>query len=223
MQRSKARICQYRSEQTEMGYSTRMLREVHARFAEHAPEVQPWYQLDRGYDATSVIQLAHELNMRLTVRASYSRRVRTSKTEPVAYLFSLLQNAARLGQCRLQLPTRPGRPARVVVLDVRVRKVSIEIKTSRKRRAFVPVTVVTARELNHPNPLHWRLMTTVAVRSLQDALSVIHGYTSAGGSRSFIVLGNAAFATSRTRNSEAAMAFLSGLLSWLLWHLAHYA
>jgi hypothetical protein len=69
----------YKSMQTEMRHSVEMLAEVHARFAAQAPDVQPWYQLDRGYDAWSVIHLAYEQKMKMTIRACSDRKVREGR------------------------------------------------------------------------------------------------------------------------------------------------
>lgn len=175
-ERSKRVKQRYKSLQTEMRYSVAMLADVHARFLAQAPKVQPWYQLDRAYDAWSVIRLAHEQKMRMTVRVSHNRKVRESKSEPRSYLFSCAQNAPSLGCYSLNVPALAGRPARVAVLEVRACRVSLELPVARKRRLFTAVMVVTAREINHPEPLHWRLLTTVPVTSMHDAVAVISGY-----------------------------------------------
>jgi hypothetical protein len=63
------------------------------------------------------------------------------------------------------------------MLEVSVCRVTFELPIARKRRRYCPVTVVTAREINHVKPLHWRLLTTVSVTSMQDAMTVINGYS----------------------------------------------
>jgi hypothetical protein len=167
----------FHSLQTEMRHSVELLQRTHALFAQHAPEVEPWYQLDRGFDAWSILQVAQQLNLRMTVRVAYDRTVREHNHAPKNSLFSCMERAAVLGYHSVHVPARKGLPARVAKLEIRARLVTVELKVARKRRQYVPVYVVSARERGHRNPLHWRLMTTVPVHSLQDALAVIDGYT----------------------------------------------
>ena len=82
-----------------------------------------------------------------------------------------------LGCHTLDLPARKGQPARTATLQIRARPLTLELRVSRQRRLYVSMYAVAVRETRRHKPLHWRLLTTVPVRSLPDALSVIHGYT----------------------------------------------
>ena len=162
---------------TETRHSVELLQQVHAAFAEQAPEVVPWYQLDRGYDAWAILQVAQQQDLCMTVRVAHDRIVREHKDAPRKTLFSCIDHAPVLGHYVVHVPARRGRPARLAKLEVRACRVTVELHVARKRRQYVPIYVLSARELGHPEPLHWRLMTTVAVESLADAIKVIDGYT----------------------------------------------
>jgi hypothetical protein len=106
---------------SETRHGVEVLDEVHARFAEHAPTVEPWFQLDRGYDAWAVLQRAHQRQMRVTVRAAYNRCVRENRRAPREYLFDLARAAPVLGHYDVEVPARGGEPARVARMQVRAR------------------------------------------------------------------------------------------------------
>jgi hypothetical protein len=176
MERSKPRKRIY-SLQTETRHGVELLRNAKALLAQHAPQVDPWYQLDRGYDAWAILQVAHQQDLCLTVRVAHDRSVRENKQAPLESLFSCMDGAPVMGHHVVHVPARGERPARVARLEVRARRVTVELRVSRKRRQYVPIVVVSAREVGCPEPLHWRLMTTVAVECLTDAIKVIDGYT----------------------------------------------
>jgi hypothetical protein len=162
------------SMRSEMRHSVELVDEVLARFAEHAPDVEPWLQLDRGYDAWPILQRAK--TTRMTVRASHNRTVRADRRAPIKYLFDEARAAPLLGTYDVEVPERPGRPARIARMRVRARLVSLELKVTRSRREYVPMYVVHAEERRSHDPLRWVLLTSVPVHSLDDALAVIDGY-----------------------------------------------
>lgn len=157
--------------------TVKWIEQVHERFVKQLPDTTPWYQLDRGFDMWPLLKLAHERELSMTIRMSYDRRVRENKHEDKKYLFSCTDNAPLLGHHHIEVPARRGEPARGAVLEVRARKVSIELLVSKRKRKHVPMYVVSARETTGKKPLHWRLITTVPVESFEDALAVINGYT----------------------------------------------
>ena len=159
-----------------MGKVVHLLKEVQQRFEQQAPAVQPWYQLDRGYDAWLVLKLAKERNLRLTVRATHNRRVREDRNGPVRHLDHLIQAARPIGFHTLQLPARDGMPSRCVRLAVRAFSAMLELPIGRKRRQYERLNVVVATEVGRRNGLCWKLLTTEPVSSLQDARAVLRGY-----------------------------------------------
>jgi hypothetical protein len=165
------------SMETETRYGVDLLKDVHARFTEHNADVTPWFQLDRGYDVWPVLLEAVRNNMLITVRANHDRCVRKDRHEPTQYLKELAYSAPRLGYYELQIPGRPGRSARSAKMQVRARKVTIELHVTAKKCQYVTLTVVLVEECTKDNPLTWMLLTTAPVRSRKDALEVVRGYT----------------------------------------------
>jgi hypothetical protein len=165
------------SMEMETRYGVELLREVHGRFLEYNPEVTPWFQLDRGYDVWPVLLEAVRNKMLITVRAVYDRIVRQSRNEPKQYLIELAHAAPVLGTYRLQIPARPGRPARLAQMQVQARTVTLELHTSSKHVDYVTINVVLTKECSGDKPLTWMLLTTAPVDCLDDAMTVIAGYT----------------------------------------------
>lgn len=163
--------------QGELRYSLELFEQVHARFAEEAPEVVPWYQFDRGFDAWAILQLAHRLNARITVRATFNRQCREHRRAPREWLFDAAQRAPLLGSYELEIPAKGAEPARIGRIEVRACRVTLELRVARKRREYVPMNLVYAKEVRDKQPLQWLLLTTAPVESFADALAVIDGYT----------------------------------------------
>ncbi len=83
----------------------------------------------------------------------------------------------RLGQAALDLPARPGVPARTARLSIRFGR--LDLRPPKENRgscpAPVPMTCVDLREETPPegaSPVHWRLLTTCDVATVEDALDV---------------------------------------------------
>lgn len=160
----------------ETGYGVELLAQVHERFQTQSREIQPWFQLDRGYDAWGIWQLARDKQLRITVRACYDRCVRSSKYDKPNYLFALGRRAPVLGTYDLPVTARPEVTARVARMQVRARPVTVELRVSSKMREYIALNLVVAREMRRNNGLYWMLLTTAPVRSFDDALAVIDGY-----------------------------------------------
>jgi len=162
--------------QRETQHGVELLGDLQARFAAEAPGVEPWFQLDRGYDAWPVLLAARDRHLRLTVRAAHSRCVRESRRAPREYLFDAAAAAPLLGSYELEVPGRNGARARRATMAVRARKVTLELKSGSKRCDYVSMHVVFVKERRTRQPLHWMLLTTVPVGSLADARAVVDGY-----------------------------------------------
>lgn len=146
-------------------------------FDQHASEVKRWYQLDRGADCWPVFQLVLERNLLVTIRASHDRRIIQSNGQ-VSHLRSVLHRQPVLGRYELDISARPGRPARLAPIAVRVCSVTISARVASKRRETFQLNAVLAEEVgSRPERLCWVLLTSHPVETLQQARSVIHGYT----------------------------------------------
>ena len=114
----------------------------------------------------------------LLVRACRDRCVE----DPQQYLWAALVAAPRATTIQVDLPRRAGRPARVAVLTVRYRAVTLRPPKHRPAEHLpaVPIWAVWAHEAHPPpgvEPVSWRLLTTWPVASTADALTVIRWYT----------------------------------------------
>ena len=96
-----------------------------------------------------------------------------------------MEKVAELGRQTIDLPANPGRPARQVVLALRARKVTL-VRPKRNHPAEakklpknVTLILVEAREVDPPDdvmPVHWRLLTTHTVVTLEDACQITGFY-----------------------------------------------
>lgn len=167
------------AEERESYQWVRVLRAVQERFDTAETRTRPWSQLDRGGDFWAPLVEAHQHGWLLTVRAAYDRRLET--THSIKYLRPKLEAQRPIGQYRLEIPARPGRPARTATLHVRVAKVTLRLKAYGQPTMKVPVTAVHVRESNRvprgQEPLNWMLLTTYPVKTFADARLVIFGYT----------------------------------------------
>ncbi len=114
------------------------------------------------------------------VRAHHNRILSDGGT-----LYTCCDTQPELGRAVVAVPPGPGRSARKATLAVRAHR--IEIKRPKRNRAqwaellpaSVELTLVEAREIDPPpgeTALHWRLLTSHTVASLEDAQRIIGFY-----------------------------------------------
>jgi hypothetical protein len=170
--------CRVPLQQKETRHWVDALGAVQQVMATEAPGVRPWFQLDRGADCWPVFTTAIERKLLLTVRATFNRRL-TSESGRRAYLRDELQRQPLLDHYDLELPATPKRPARTARIAVRACTVTLDLRVSRKRHAFVTMHAVLAEECNRTSNdrLQWMLLTTHPVTTFDQALKVIDGYT----------------------------------------------
>jgi len=92
-----------------------------------------------------------------------------------------IANGPRLGYAALDLPARPGRAARAAKLSVRFGRLDLRPPRENRKtcREAVPMAYVDLREETPPEgekPLHWRLLTTLQVETVADALDIAARY-----------------------------------------------
>jgi DDE family transposase len=100
-------------------------------------------------------------------------------------LFESCAGQPELGRETLELPSIPGRPARVATFALHARRVGIK-RPKRNRAewtaalpASIGLTLVEAREIDPPSgetPAHWRLLTTRTVDNLDHARLIVTYY-----------------------------------------------
>lgn len=116
----------------------------------------------------------------LLIRANYDRDPKGGGT-----LYTCLDDVAEPGREVIDLPAKPGQPARKVVLALRTRQISL-LRPRRKcpgEEAKLPkevtLTLVEALEIDPPAnvaPVHWRLLTTHQATALADAQLITRLY-----------------------------------------------
>lgn len=152
------------------------LQRTHERLAEHAPEVTPWYQLDRGADCWPVFKTALDQGLRITVRSRCDRRVVLPDGRH-SLLNQTLKQSPILGRFALDIPKQPGRAARTARMVVRACSVVIHARVDKRRFEAFRLQAVLAEEQGHcKDRVRWLLLTTATVESFADARAVIDGY-----------------------------------------------
>jgi hypothetical protein len=143
----------------------------------HASHVEPWYQLDRGFDSGALFRLAAARGLLVTVRASVERRLEAPGGKR-RYLRAAVRRAPALGDVLVEVPARHGEPARLAVVRVRATTVRLSLPVTHRKRSTVEVTAVQAKEVGYSGPgaLHWTLLTTASATTLAEARAVLDGY-----------------------------------------------
>jgi hypothetical protein len=133
---------------------------------------------DREGDIFDVFASAGDTSCELLVRAKTDRSV----DRPEGKLWETMATSPVAGTVGVHLPATKKRTKRDAVLEVRFEELSLLPPTGRKvSEGFVPirVSVVYAKEVDPPEgeePVRWMLVTTLPVRSLEDACRVLGYY-----------------------------------------------
>jgi hypothetical protein len=122
-------------------------------------------------------------NVELVVRACQNRRIEGAEEEASDLLFNFIDTRCEQGRFIMTIPAAPGRRAREAEFAVRFAPVAVRRPLHGADPALpetVNLTLVDVREVSEPEdgsaPVHWRLLTTHAVTTLNDARRVIGFY-----------------------------------------------
>jgi hypothetical protein len=179
-----------RDVETESRFWLDLLLDTRAAFA--GATSTPWFQMDRGADCWQVLALASELDMLVTVRAAYDRRVDGAQER----LWATLQSAPIVAKRRIHVAARPAvqklkrvdgkrlkvlvppRAERSATVEIRAASVPVLCKTLSGREMTLPLHAVFVREIGRrDDAVEWMLLTTHSIRTPRDVLEVVHGYT----------------------------------------------
>jgi Transposase DDE domain len=125
---------------------------------------------------------ARPANMHLIVRVCQNRLIAAEPMATSALLYSFIESIPEQGRFTVQLPAAPGRRARVAELAVRFSPVALRrpVHGPGDLPKTVELTVVDVRETSAPadgsEPLHWRLLTSHSVTSLDEVRRVVDLY-----------------------------------------------
>jgi hypothetical protein len=160
----------------ESRFVVQTIQQVHRRF--DGLKCRPWMVIDRGGDATVILDELVQKDALFTVRASWNRRVHGGVTR---YLRQVMAKKSVQLHYDVHVPAghkRVERTARVVV-----RAASVELNVAhdwRAKRENPTVNVVWVRELRAlrgQKPLDWMLYTSAPVITREQLQLVVRSYT----------------------------------------------
>ena len=171
---SKCKGTRYKDRETQRWLDT--LSTCDDRLREHAPDAEPWYQLDRGFDCWPMIQLALERDLLITIRAAHNRRLLGSDGQKL-YLWPEVKRQPVLGRYEIRVPRR-GRTPRRASIALRACQVTIHALVGSKHREKLTVNVVMAEETGRrqSDRISWILLTTHPVATRDQAHAVVSAY-----------------------------------------------
>lgn len=133
---------------------------------------------DREADIFELLARVPDARTHVLIRANHDRAL----ADRSGGLFKAIAALPEAGRLEFELKARPGRSERKVKLAVRFGAVTLR-QPRKGRDARDPdklrINVVEAREIDPPpgeTPILWRLLTTHAVASLEDAARVVELY-----------------------------------------------
>jgi hypothetical protein len=158
-------------------------------FSEHAPDCQPWFQMDRGADCWQVLALSQTQGLLMTVRAAYDRRV----DDALGRLWSTVEQAGVIATRTIDVPARPpvkrrkrvdrkrvtylSKPRRARRATVAIHAATVEVRCP-GRLLTVALNAVLVRERTRGHDrIECMLLTTHPIRTRRDVLEIVRGYT----------------------------------------------
>lgn len=116
----------------------------------------------------------------LLIRAEKSRNRNVSDNKQIQRLWSYMQAIDPTGFVEFRVPPRQGRPARLARLQVSFAPVTLKAPRRKSKMPDVAIHAVLAKEINAAadveEPIEWMLLSTLPVRSFQDAQDVLTRY-----------------------------------------------
>jgi Transposase DDE domain len=132
---------------------------------------------DRESDIFALYASSAEQHFHVIARSMHDRKLADRNG-----LYEVSDAMAVVDRRAIQLPARASRPARLAKLELRFGTIELARPQSKFLRHLpknLPLVVVDVREINAPSsgePLHWRLITSHAVASVEDAWRIVAWY-----------------------------------------------
>ena len=134
---------------------------------------------DREGDIFEAFEALGQLRHSFIIRATHNRLV-DSEGEGREYSLDSVGQAPVVAHRAVDVPARPGRAARVALMDVRATSLAIRPPRNRGRRGdSIRINIVAAIESQPPEgvePLVWYLVTREPIETEADVLAVVRGY-----------------------------------------------
>jgi DDE family transposase len=164
-------------EERESRFYVQTIKDVQRRYAQST--CVPWILIDRGGDATVILDELVRGGSRFTVRASWNRRLGSG--QPRSFLRQTLGKKPIQQHYEVLVPAGHKRVARRAKMAVRVATVELNVSHDwQALRSNPTVNVVWAREVNPPageKPLDWMLYTNAPIATAEDVRLVVRSYT----------------------------------------------
>jgi Transposase DDE domain len=132
---------------------------------------------DRESDIFALYAASAEQHFQVIARSMHDRKLADRNG-----LYEASDAMAALDRRAIQLPARAARPARLAHLELRFGAIKLARPQSKFLRHLpksLPLAVVDVREINAGagvEPLHWRLLTSHEVASVEDAWRIVQWY-----------------------------------------------
>ena len=132
---------------------------------------------DREADIYELFELAlkEPSGPKLLVRATQNRLL----TEGQGYSWDKVSEQEVCGIQEVHVPRKGKRAARIAQLQVRFAKVTLNPPVRKQKLKALTIWIILAQEVNAPSnvePLEWILLTTMEVRTFQEAVEKISWY-----------------------------------------------
>lgn len=130
---------------------------------------------DRGADIYELFLEPRISSMDLLIRASH-KRFSTQSPEPI---FAELEASNRAGVMSVNVERSGNRKARVAELEIRFKTVDICPPKNKRDLPLITLSIVSAKEIHADDiedVIHWKLLTTLPINSLEDAKLVVRTY-----------------------------------------------
>lgn len=131
---------------------------------------------DRGADIYELFFHAYQSNTDLLIRARHNRSLATG-----SYLWDSVAGLPVMATVNLDIPDKTGKKKMQVAADVRYQEVEIlRPQTNKHSYESVILTAIDIRQKNDADAdelIHWRLLTTLEIKSIEDVLRCVRWYT----------------------------------------------
>ena len=138
---------------------------------------------DREADIYELLKEAAESRERkigLLVRCQHNRKLEAAEGEKSQRLWQELSTSPEQGRVQLTLPRTRGIQPQQTELSIRYREVELESPAHKKKyqglKQSVRLTILELKE-NKAKGLHWRLLTTQKIKTLEEAQEIARWYS----------------------------------------------
>lgn len=138
--------------------------------------VQGIFLGDRGADIYELFLEPCKQNMHILIRSLHNRKVENSPER----ILQELENTSSAGIMEVVINRSDERKERVAKLDIKYKNISIKSPIHKNELPSISINVISAKEIidddNIQDPIHWKLLTTLPVNSLQEAIYAVQTY-----------------------------------------------